>query len=50
MNPYILEDAAVYVNAYRAGCEKRGVACNPTVLRGHVSRLFGAVYAAILVV
>jgi hypothetical protein len=44
MNAHILENAAIYVNAYRAN--GRG---NEADLRKHVARLFGAVYAAILI-
>lgn len=49
MNVHILENAAIYVNSYRAACEKRGTKCDNTTLRGHVARLFGAVYAAMLI-
>ncbi|CDZ55086.1 hypothetical protein [Neorhizobium galegae] len=49
MNPHILENAATYVNAYRNGMSRRGVTADAATLRGHVVRLFGAVYAAILV-
>lgn len=51
MNNAILENAAIYVNSYRASAAKYGpmdvVAVN--TLRNHVIRLFGAVYAAVLV-
>lgn len=49
MNVHILENAAVYVNAYRSRMERNGASINKSELRSHVTRLFGAVYAAVLV-
>lgn len=48
MNVIILDMAAVYVNAYREGCEKRNVVCDKSLLRKYVTAKFGAVYAATL--
>lgn len=51
MNEYILESAAVYANAYKDSCAKRGVefdARTQATLRAHITKKFGAVYAAIL--
>jgi hypothetical protein len=48
MNPHILENAAIYVNAYRNRIGVMDSAARAT-LRNHVTRLFGATYAAILV-
>lgn len=42
MNEHILENAAIYANAYRA----RGG--DENMLRKHIASKFGAVYAAIL--
>ena len=49
MNQFILESAAVYVNSYRASCARKGLLCDTNTLRGHIVRLFGEVYAAILI-
>ena len=49
MNEIVLDFAAVYVNSYRTGCERRRQPMDKALLRQHVTRLFGAVYAAILV-
>lgn len=49
MNSEILKSAAIYVNAYRTSCERKGHAIDNGTLRAHVSRLFGDVYAAILI-
>jgi hypothetical protein len=46
MNSHILENAAVYANAYRSNT-KYGPHCEKT-LRNHIATRFGAVYAAIL--
>jgi hypothetical protein len=48
MNEHILELAATYVNSYRSGAERRNQKVDKGLLREHVSRRFGAVYAAIL--
>lgn len=48
MNEHILESAAVYVNAYRNACEKRGFTLCKATLRRHIETKFGAIYAAIL--
>ena len=50
MNSIILDMAAEYVNRYRSKCEQLGEPVDKSLLRGHITRLFGAVYAALLVV
>ncbi len=49
MNPHILENAAIYANAYRSRMERNGMAVDKGTLRDHITRLFGATYAAVLV-
>lgn len=49
MNKYILEDAAIYVNAYRSRCERQGYVLDKATLRSRVASMFGDIYAAILV-
>jgi hypothetical protein len=51
MNAHILENAAIFANAYRTSYERRygrfdAVAL--TTLRGRIASQFGAVYAVIL--
>lgn len=51
MNPHILENAAIFANAYRSSYERRyghfDTAALAT-LRDRISSQFGAVYATIL--
>jgi hypothetical protein len=49
MNEYILESAAVYVNAYRNSIHYINDKKSNDTLRKHVAKKFGAVYAAILI-
>ena len=49
MNEFTLEFAAIYVNNYRSKSEELGEPIDKALLRSHVTKLFGAVYAAILV-
>jgi hypothetical protein len=49
MNAHILENAAIYANAYRSNFERKGMTVDKVTLRGHITRLFGATYAAVLV-
>lgn len=49
MNECILDLAATYVNAYRTACQRRKIYCDASVLRGNVTKYFGAIYASILV-
>ena len=49
MNEFTLEFAAVYVNNYRSKSEELGESIDKALLRSHVTRLFGAAYAAILI-
>lgn len=52
MNKYILENAAIYVNAYRDNFARNNRnldAIAMKTLRERVSSMFGPVYAAILV-
>lgn len=49
MNPEILKNAAVYVNAYRDSCSRKGYSADTVSLRANVAKLFGDVYAAILI-
>ena len=49
MNEYILESAAVYVNAYRNSVNYVDTKEINDMLRKHIAKKFGAPYAAILV-
>jgi hypothetical protein len=49
MNEYILESAAIYVNAYRNSLHYIDDKKSNDTLRNHVAKKFGAVYAAILI-
>lgn len=49
MNEIILDMAATFVNNYRSKMEKMNEPVNKALLREHVTKRFGAVYAAILV-
>lgn len=49
MNDIILDLAATYVNSYRSRSEQLGEPVNKALLRQHITKRFGAIYAAILV-
>ena len=49
INPYTLDLAAHYINGHRNANAKWGNPSNDELLRERVTRLFGAVYAALLI-